>query len=530
MGFDGTSTGFGGSGSVGPAAEIEIAVTEVTGGTSGYFLTVTSGILSQTNPATYTGFPIRVDVTNVLSSFDYSILFTNPTIGTLGASANFGYIETTSSEFNSRSSSTATDQASYQFSKSRAGVTIISNDDRIGTITWSGYDGAAYQATAAIESIAAGTISAGTVPQALQFLTGATNTASIATKMFIGPTGIVGIGWGGYTTSATGRLDVKAPGAASTDVAIRVRNSADLQDLFVLNGDGGFTYKNVAGGIIFQTKYTAGVGSSFALGDNTVITNAGFSDVLIGPGTSFGATTGTGRIVIGYAATNTGAFYGISIGQSATVSNDGGLAIGFSAQASGQGSQSWGMNMRSSATSSIMFGSNYSFAQTNNIANSFMLQLGLASSAGNFQDFFISGKSNVVLRNNTALTAGTHYNTTAVNAYTVHIGTAPNGIIVDAFQMYTADWNGAGTATPFFLNEENHTIKLFRGAALTAQETTITFTEPVTPDYAIQGVTSTVPFGFVNANEGNTFIGVVENLQVRVAQLEARLQASGQIA
>lgn len=43
-----------------------------------------------------------------------------------------------------------------------------------------------------------------------------------------------------------------------------------------------------------------------------------------------------------------------------------------------------------------------------------------------------------------------------------------------------------------------------QGAALTTQSTTITHTAPGTPDYAIQNVTQTSPFGFVTADEANT--------------------------
>lgn len=60
--------------------------------------------------------------------------------------------------------------------------------------------------------------------------------------------------------------------------------------------------------------------------------------------------------------------------------------------------------------------------------------------------------------------------------------------------------------------------------ALTAQLTTITHTEPGTADYAIQGVTSTTPFGFVSADEGNTVLKVIANLQTRLSEVEARLQ------
>lgn len=69
-----------------------------------------------------------------------------------------------------------------------------------------------------------------------------------------------------------------------------------------------------------------------------------------------------------------------------------------------------------------------------------------------------------------------------------------------------------------------------KGAALTAQLTTITSTAPVTPDYAIQDLTQTTPFGFVTKDEGNSVLSVIANLQTRVSQIESRLQALGLIA
>ena len=53
----------------------------------------------------------------------------------------------------------------------------------------------------------------------------------------------VGIG----TTSPAARLDVKAQGALSTDIAFRVRNSADTQNLHELRGDGSWFKRNNAG-------------------------------------------------------------------------------------------------------------------------------------------------------------------------------------------------------------------------------------------------------------------------------------------
>lgn len=286
MGFDGTSAGFGGGGQGSdPAVSIEIDVTEITGGTSGYILKVNAdGTLGQINPATYTGFPIQVDTTNVLSSADYAILFTNPTTGTLGASANFGYIESSSGLFNNMSSSTATTQASLQFSKSRASTTIIVNGDRTGTVTWSGYDGAAYQATGAIEGIAAGTVSAGNVPQALQFLTSATNAAAITTKMFIGPTGIVGIGWGGWTTDATAIVDIKASATGSVE-AFRIRNNANDANYFKVLSDGLINFGS-SGSYTDSTGQfalsTSGSGAGLLLGGDALLYRSA-ADVLRTP-------------------------------------------------------------------------------------------------------------------------------------------------------------------------------------------------------------------------------------------------------
>lgn len=69
-----------------------------------------------------------------------------------------------------------------------------------------------------------------------------------------------------------------------------------------------------------------------------------------------------------------------------------------------------------------------------------------------------------------------------------------------------------------------------KGAALTAQLTTITSTAPGTPDYAIQDLTNSGGFGFATKDEGNSVLSVIANLQTRVSQLESRLQALGLIS
>jgi hypothetical protein len=69
-----------------------------------------------------------------------------------------------------------------------------------------------------------------------------------------------------------------------------------------------------------------------------------------------------------------------------------------------------------------------------------------------------------------------------------------------------------------------------QATALTTQLTTITASAPAVPDYAIADLTDTTPFGFVSADEGQSVLTVIANLQVRVAELETKLAAYGLLA
>lgn len=66
-----------------------------------------------------------------------------------------------------------------------------------------------------------------------------------------------------------------------------------------------------------------------------------------------------------------------------------------------------------------------------------------------------------------------------------------------------------------------------QGAALTTQLTLITHTAAGTPDYALQDLVQNTGFGFATADEGNTLLAVVKNLQTRLAEVEARLEGAG---
>ena len=74
-------------------------------------------------------------------------------------------------------------------------------------------------------------------------------------------------------------------------------------------------------------------------------------------------------------------------------------------------------------------------------------------------------------------------------------------------------------------------MTLAQGSALTAAETTITHDAPTTPDYDFTGsvldsAANTV-YGLSSADEFNTLLQVIKNLQTRVNELETLLKNVG---
>jgi hypothetical protein len=70
-----------------------------------------------------------------------------------------------------------------------------------------------------------------------------------------------------------------------------------------------------------------------------------------------------------------------------------------------------------------------------------------------------------------------------------------------------------------------------QGAALTAALPTITHTLTATPDYAFAAlVSATAGFRFINGDEAQSLLMVVQNIQTRMAEMESRLEDAGLIA
>lgn len=71
------------------------------------------------------------------------------------------------------------------------------------------------------------------------------------------------------------------------------------------------------------------------------------------------------------------------------------------------------------------------------------------------------------------------------------------------------------------------TTPVGQASSMTSQLTSLTQAGSFTPDYAIQALTNTSPYGFVTLDEAETVLSVILNLQTRVQELEDMLSAAG---
>jgi hypothetical protein len=294
------------------------------------------------------------------------------------------------------------------------------------------------------------------------------NTAVIgnASTTLFRPYGNVAIG----ANSAAARLDVRAQGALSTDIAFRVRNSADTADMFSVRGNGEIYIPNVSNNtsnfIYYDTalsilKYTNGNNACVALGQAATFSNGTFYNTAIGASATIGAS----------------GVFGIAIGFNTLVNSSGGIAIGDRARTSGTDTiviGNTGGNTTYSGTRSIYLG------KKGNAGNNF-------GSDDVFMTHFNSDNSSTLIRANGSLgllgqQAYIFANGTGTNGTDTFMGNGGNTLVVrnhpnipslnitDSFQQYSSDIT-AGNAAPHFRTENGSIVKLYQEtAAHTAQD------------------------------------------------------------
>ena len=271
------------------------------------------------------------------------------------------------------------------------------------------------------------------------------------TRIHLDVGGNVGIG---SATTLGARLDVRAQGALSTDIAFRVRNSADTANLMSVQGDGvlnlahssDITRIAINATTIGQAAIAIGSGNS---GLKTVCVGygndaSGTEGAVIGQG-NIAASAGSCGIIVGY---NNNHVNGVVIGKSNSGGNS--LIFGNSNAIGGSGPTNnrviaFGNGMTETSGNAklphtFMFGS---YATTGNKA-------GLSFRSNNINHLLLGYD----------IMSGSYSSTTGTNWIGVANGTAPDGQ-VDAFQQYSADIT-AGNAAPHFRTENGSIIKLYK--------------------------------------------------------------------
>jgi hypothetical protein len=108
----------------------------------------------------------------------------------------------------------------------------------------------------------------------------------------------VGIGYNPISDSLGARFDIKAQSALSTDIAFRVRNSADTANIAAVQGNGNILFNNTTNGLLFNSQ---------TVGNNQLeLYSFGIASVIVNPFVSRFAFTGATMVkgvVIGNSST-----------------------------------------------------------------------------------------------------------------------------------------------------------------------------------------------------------------------------------
>jgi hypothetical protein len=315
-----------GSGDITVGGGITVGTTAVTSGTIGrVFFQGTGNVVQQD-----AGF-IFDSTAKTLTNYGKGALSSNTSFGALALSGN-----------TTGTNNTALGNGALQFAGSGANNTALGfyalNNAAQGTFTGAANIGIGYYAGAYIISgqnnIAIGYAAGGTLT------TGSRNTmigggglASNSTNnnviisdgasnnaLWKDANNFVGIGHNPTSGTLGAKLDVKAQGALSTDIAFRVRNSADNLDIVRANGAGDVFVGLGAG------RVNTGTNNSF-VGQNAGYNNTtGSKNTANGVNSLYTNTTGVDNTAIGYNAlqNNTTAGGNTAIGSYALLSNTGG--------------------------------------------------------------------------------------------------------------------------------------------------------------------------------------------------------------
>ncbi len=262
----------------------------------------------------------------------------------------------------------------------------------------------------------------------------------------INSSGTVGIGTEASTPGA--RLDVRAQGALSTDLAFRVRNSADSANILTVQGNGTIVIPSnpkidTTAGTFIQTNT---FGSLYVGTGNTSIAN--YTNTVFGNSNTLSGSVDN-YVVVGSSNSING-MRNIVMGIGNTTSGDSSIRIGNASQDTYGGNSSIHLG-RSGNGGFITYSANEVFNVFFNDYRQSQMFRGNGS-------LLLSGKNNTILTDaNVTTFMGDGGNTLVVRNHT----SVPSTNITDSFQQYSADIT-AGNAAPHFRTEVGDVIKLYK--------------------------------------------------------------------
>jgi hypothetical protein len=221
----------------------------------------------------------------------------------------------------------------------------------------------------------------------------------------------------GATPNSSTLLDLRAQGALSTDIAFRIRNSANTVNILSFSGNGQFA-----------------IGFGATTGGDRAVSIGSYAQAMSSFATVIGAFASAGAlsdasVSLGYnsSISNTG-YRGIALGFLSIISGDRGIALGETSNVTSTKGIAIGSLSSVTANNSTLIGSN----ATNSIANSNAFSNGL-----NGFSFFNDINSNYVINSAVVPINNISYLNTTKNV--IYLGTAvkPTSTIKNGIQSYT---------------------------------------------------------------------------------------------
>jgi hypothetical protein len=271
----------------------------------------------------------------------------------------------------------------------------------------------------------------------------------------------------GTSPSGSVPLDVKAQGALSTDLPLRVRNSADTLNILSLNGLGAIEVRSNAVSIARSQRLLIGGNNTDNAVDSTAydeITMVGYNNLnvnfratLLGSSNTCNVQGGSPAVLVGYGNTSS-AGSGMIFGRSNT--GQASLIVGASNSANGNGGIICVGNSNTISAANgyptlpmVMLGSSVTIPNSITVNNCVFLSAG----ADGTDPYVTFKKNNISIGSLTPWT--TNFDNNSTGTFYTKVGVAPTTMAAGTIAMYAAS-SSASNSKPYFRTENGTVVWL----------------------------------------------------------------------